>query len=64
MRRVVSHVLPSLAAVLVLAAGALAAPKVGSKAPEVVVQDLNGKPLHLAQFRGHSPVLLNFFSIT
>jgi hypothetical protein len=60
----VSHALPSLAMVLALASSVLAAPSVGSKAPELTVKDLNGKPFRLSQFRGKSPVLLNFFSIT
>ncbi len=62
--RIVSHSLPPLAAVLALASSVVAAPSVGSKAPELTVKDLNGKPFHLSQFRGKAPVILNFFSVT
>jgi hypothetical protein len=62
--RRVSHALPPVAAILALASSVLAAPTAGSKAPELTVQDLNGKPFHLSQYRGKSPVLLNFFSVT
>ena len=56
--------LPALAAGLALASGVLAAPSVGSKAPELTAKDLNGKIFRLSQFRGQSPVILNFFSTT
>lgn len=60
----VTRVLPVLAATALLAVGALAEPKVGGKAPEVAARELNGKAFRLSQFRGKSPVLLNFFQTT
>jgi hypothetical protein len=59
-----SRLLPALAAVAALAGSAFAAPTVGSKAPELTAKELTGKTFHLSQFRGKSPVLVNFFSIT
>ena len=56
--------LPVLAAALALASGVLAAPSVGSKAPDLTAKELNGKTFHLSQFRGQSPVIVNFFSTT
>jgi peroxiredoxin len=58
------RVLMPLAAAALLASSALAAPSVGSKAPDFSAQELNGKTFRLSQFRGKSPVILNFFSIT
>jgi hypothetical protein len=59
-----SRALPALVAVAALASSAQAGPSVGSKAPELIAKELNGKPFRLSQFRGKSPVLVNFFSIT
>ena len=56
--------LPALAAALLLSSATLAAPTVGSKAPELAARELNGKPFRLSQFRGKSPVIVNFFSTT
>ena len=56
--------LPLLAAVVALASSVLAAPMVGSKAPELTAKELSGKPFRLSQFRGQSPVIVNFFSTT
>jgi peroxiredoxin len=56
--------LPSLAAVVLLASTALAAPSVGTKAPDLAAKELNGKTFRLSQFRGKSPIILNFFSVT
>ena len=56
--------LPPLTAALALASGVFAAPTVGSKAPDVTVKELTGKPFRLSQFRGQSPVIVNFFSTT
>lgn len=60
----------SRAAVLLAVAVAAAAPvraqesgiAVGSKAPAVVVHDLDGKPVHLGAFLGKKPVLLEFWA--
>jgi peroxiredoxin len=60
----VLRVLPSLAAVVLLVSSALAAPSVGSKAPDFTAKELTGKTFRLSQFRGNSPIILNFFSIT
>jgi peroxiredoxin len=35
---------------------------VGAKAPAVVVKDLDGKPVNLAQYIGHKPVVLEFWA--
>jgi peroxiredoxin len=56
--------LPSLAATVVLASTVLAAPSVGTKAPDFTAKELNGKTFRLSQFRGKSPIILNFFSVT
>lgn len=56
--------LPVVAAAVALATSALAAVSTGSKAPDLVAKELNGKPFRLSQFRGKSPVLVNFFSVT
>jgi len=49
-----------------LGAGTLAAQEagipVGSKAPAVVVEDLDQKPVDLGQYLGHKPVLLEFWA--
>jgi hypothetical protein len=58
------RVLPLLAATALLAVGALAEPTVGSKAPELRAKELNGKAFRLSQYRGKSPILLNFFTTT
>lgn len=60
----------SRAAVLLAVAVAAAAPvraqesgiAVGSKAPAVVVHDLDGKPVDLGAFLGKKPVLLEFWA--
>lgn len=60
----------SRAAVLLAVAVAAAAPvraqesgiAVGSKAPAVVVHDLDGKPVHLGAILGKKPVLLEFWA--
>jgi peroxiredoxin len=57
-------VLLPLTAVLALASSVLAAPTVGSKAPDLTAKELTGKPFRLSQFRGQSPVIVNFFSTT
>ena len=57
------RVLPVLAAVM-MSSSAVAAPTVGSKAPELSAKELSGKSFRLSQFRGKSPVILNFFSTT
>ena len=54
----------ALSAAMLLGSAALAAPTVGSKAPELTAKELNGKPFRLSQFRGKSPVIVNFFSTT
>jgi thiol-disulfide isomerase/thioredoxin len=59
-----------LASVLALVFGLVAAPlvaqepelEIGSRAPAVVVNDLDGKPVSLAQFIGHRPVFLEFWA--
>ena len=56
--------LPALAALAMLTLPAVAAPKVGSKAPELTAKELSGKSFRLSQFRGKSPVIVNFFSTT
>ena len=56
--------LPPLAAAVVLASRLLAAPAAGSKAPDFTAKELNGKTFRLSQFRGQSPIILNFFSVT
>jgi peroxiredoxin len=58
------RMLPPLAAALALASGVLAAPSVGGKAPELVAKELNGQTFRLSQFRGQSPMIINFFSTT
>jgi hypothetical protein len=55
---------PMAAAVLTLAAGVLAAPAVGTKAPDLMAKELTGKAFRLSQFRGQSPIIVNFFSTT
>ena len=35
---------------------------VGSRAPAVVVKDLDGQPVNLGQYIGHKPVLLEFWA--
>ena len=57
-------VLSALAAASLLGPGVLAAPTAGSKAPELTARTLDGKTIRLSQFRGKSPVLLNFFQTT
>ena len=53
-------------ALLLLGVGRLAAQEsgipVGSKAPAVKVNDLDGKPVELAQYIGKQPVLLEFWA--
>jgi thiol-disulfide isomerase/thioredoxin len=53
-------------ALLLLGGGRLAAQEsgisVGSKAPAVTVNDLEGKPVHLGQYIGKQPVLLEFWA--
>ena len=53
-------------ALLLLGVGRLAAQEsgipVGSKAPAVKVNDLDGKPVDLAQYIGKQPVLLEFWA--
>jgi hypothetical protein len=61
--RMLRPLLP-LAAGLALASVVLAAPSVGSKAPELTAKELNGSTFRLSQFRGQSPVIVNFFSTT
>ena len=56
--------IPVVAAALTLAAGVLAAPAVGTKAPDLMAKELTGKTFRLSQFRGQSPVIVNFFSTT
>lgn len=63
MRRIL-RALPPLAAALLLASSALAAPSVGSKAPDFTARAMSGKTFRFSQFRGKSPVIVNFFSIT
>lgn len=63
MRRLL-HVLPVLAATILLSAGAIAAPSVGSMAPDFTARALTGKTFRLSQFRGKSPLIVNFFSTT
>jgi hypothetical protein len=58
------RVLPAVAAMAMLTSQLIAAPSVGSKAPELSAKELNGKPFRLSQFRGRSPVVVNFFSTT
>jgi hypothetical protein len=45
-----------------LTPAALAELKPGDKAPEFSLKDLKGKTIKLSQFRGKSPVLVNFFA--
>jgi cytochrome c biogenesis protein CcmG, thiol:disulfide interchange protein DsbE len=56
----------ALAALACAGAGSAAAQEagipVGSKAPAVVVEDVDGKPVDLAQYIGHKPVLLEFWA--
>jgi peroxiredoxin len=59
-----ARALPVLAAAVALASGAMAAPPVGSKAPDLTAKELNGQTFRLSQFRGQSPVVVNFFSTT
>jgi hypothetical protein len=56
--------IPVVAAALTLAAGVLAAPATGTKAPELMAKELTGQTFRLSQFRGQSPVIVNFFSTT
>lgn len=60
----ISRVLSVLAATALLPLAALAEPGVGSKAPDVSAKELSGKSIRLSQYRGKSPVLLNFFQTT
>jgi peroxiredoxin Q/BCP len=48
--------------ILALAAGtAGGAPKVGQPAPEFVLNDQNGRPVRLSDFRGKKSVVLAFY---
>jgi peroxiredoxin len=40
---------------------AAAMPAVGDKAPDFTLADQNGKPVHLATFRGKSTVVVAFY---
>ena len=55
-----------LAVVMTLGSGTLTAQEsgiaVGSRAPAVVVHDLDGKPVDLSQYIGKKPVLLEFWA--
>lgn len=55
-----------ITAFLVFAGGRLdaqeALPKVGDKAPRVVVHDLNGKPVDLGRYVGSKPMFLEFWA--
>ena len=63
MRPVLSALLP-LAAAVALVSSAVAAPSVGSNAPNFTAKELSGKTFRLSQFRGKAPIVLNFFSTT
>ena len=50
-----------LALVLSPLAARAAMPAVGEKAPDFTLSDQNGKPVHLAAFRGKSTVVVAFY---
>jgi hypothetical protein len=62
--RQIPRLLAPMAVVAALVSSALAAPTVGSKAPDFTAKELNGKTFRLSQFRGSRPVIVNFFSTT
>lgn len=41
-------------------AGAI--PTVGTRAPQLALSTVSGKPFHLSSIEGRQPVLLNFFT--
>ena len=63
MNRILRALIP-LGAAAALASGVVAEPAVGTKAPDLSAKELSGKSFRLSQFRGPSPIIVNFFSTT
>jgi peroxiredoxin len=51
----------AILALLLSPLAALAMPAVGDKAPDFTLSDQNGKPVHLAAYRGKSTVVVAFY---